>query len=90
MTSADQVRSLFRTLLRQGRAFPNYNVREYILRTSGDMFRSAAGLKDDVAIEQAFMHGQKELDIVKRQSLVYQLYSRNIKTVLEMKPQASN
>lgn len=54
----------------------------YILRASKESFREGSTLKDAAAVEKAFKHGQEELEVVKRQAVVYNMFSRHIKNVL--------
>ncbi|GIL82816.1 hypothetical protein Vretimale_8186 [Volvox reticuliferus] len=84
MNAGAEARALFRALLREGRRFPNYNIREYVQRRAKEGFHEAASITDPVAAESLLQYGRKELEIVKRQSFVYQLYGRKVKNVLEL------
>lgn len=84
MSAAVEARSLFRALLREGRRFPNYNVREYIKRRAREGFEESASVTDPSAIKSLIAAGKQELEVAKRQSLVYQLYGRKHKNVLEL------
>lgn len=79
-----EVRALFRAILREGRKFPNYNVREYVKRRAREGFHEAAGLSDPPAVAALVKKAREELDVVKRQSIVYSLYTRKVKNVLEI------
>ncbi|GLC41610.1 hypothetical protein PLESTB_000696900 [Pleodorina starrii] len=84
MSAAVEARALLRAFLRQGRRFPNYNIREYIRRRAKEGFHEAASVTDPAAVAALLQSGRQELEVVKRQSLVYQLYGRKVKNVLEL------
>ncbi|KAF2146388.1 uncharacterized protein K452DRAFT_243173 [Aplosporella prunicola CBS 121167] len=73
-SSALQARSLYRSLLRQSRQFAAYNFREYALRRTKDAFRDNQHLNDEHAIQEAIQKGQKELQVLKRQTVVSQFF----------------
>ena len=56
--------------------------RRYILRRSREGFRQAAVEKDGGKLAQNWQRAVEELDVVRRQSLVYQMYGRKHKNVL--------
>ncbi|KAK8239517.1 hypothetical protein IWZ00DRAFT_76609 [Phyllosticta capitalensis] len=79
--TATQARSLltqtsrqYRSLLRQARQFAAYNFREYALRRTKDAFRENQKLKDERAIQEAIQKGLKELQVLKRQTIVSQFF----------------
>ena len=75
-TTATRPRALelYRALLRCGRSFNDYNVREYVKRRATESFRANAALADVDAIESALEEGARELDVARRQATVYALY----------------
>ncbi|EFJ48483.1 hypothetical protein VOLCADRAFT_74585 [Volvox carteri f. nagariensis] len=84
MSAGVEARALFRAFLREGRRFPNYNIREYIQRRAKEGFQEAASITDITAVDALLQSGRQELEVVKRQSLVYRLYGRKVKNVLEL------
>jgi hypothetical protein len=54
----------------------------YIQRRAKEEFHSLAANADAAAAEAAWQRAQSQLEVWKRQSVVYQLYGRKIKTVL--------
>lgn len=63
-----------------GNAYPNYNIREYVRRRAREEFsKQGAGNKSLEAIRE-------DLDVVKRQSVVYGLYNRGpvVKSVMDL------
>jgi hypothetical protein len=54
----------------------------YILRRSKEGFRQAAHESDSAKLQQLWQRASSELEVVKRQSIVYQLYGRKHKNVL--------
>ncbi|KQK23482.1 LYR motif-containing protein 4 [Brachypodium distachyon] len=82
--SRPEVFSLFRTLLRTARQFSDYNIREYTRRRAADAFRENRALADAPAAAAAFADGKQQLEVAKRQVLVYSLYAPKAKSVAEM------
>ncbi|KAJ9155750.1 hypothetical protein NKR23_g1641 [Pleurostoma richardsiae] len=72
--SAQQVRSLYRQLLRQGQQFSAYNFREYAKRRTRDAFRENKSVEDPRRIQELIQKGLKELQVMKRQTVVSQFY----------------
>eukprot|EP00249_Psilotum_nudum_P009198 c21773_g1_i1 orf=467-730(-) len=79
--TATEVRSLFRSLLREARKFSDYNIREYVKRRSKEGFRQL-----DIDPALAFSQGKEQLEVVKRQSVVYSIYAPRVKNVMEVVP----
>eukprot|EP00890_Picochlorum_soloecismus_P000083 jgi/Picsp_1/1075/NSC_04558-R1_pinus taeda anonymous locus 0_14360_01 genomic sequence len=79
VTATNQLRSLFRSFIRESRKYPNYNIREYIRRKSKEEFRDTVSNsgKDLESI-------QSDLEVVKRQAVVYSLYARKEKSIMDM------
>ncbi|MCJ1469890.1 hypothetical protein MMC07_008534 [Pseudocyphellaria aurata] len=79
MTSAKgdvafQARSLFRSLLRQSNQFAAYNFREYAKRRTKDAFREHRGEKAERETQELIQQGLKELQVMKRQTVVSQFF----------------
>lgn len=60
-TTAVEARSLYRSLLRQGRQFANYNFREYTVRRTKDAFREHKGETDERTRQELMQKGLTEL-----------------------------
>ncbi|KAL6865524.1 hypothetical protein ACO1O0_001618 [Amphichorda felina] len=69
-----QVRSLYRQLLRQGTQFPAYNFREYAKRRTRDAFRENKAVDDPRRVQELVQKGLKELQVMKRQTTIGQFY----------------
>lgn len=69
-----QVRSLYRQLLRQGEQFTAYNFREYAKRRTRDAFHEHKGEKDSRKVQELLQKGLKELQAMKRQTVIGQFY----------------
>lgn len=82
-----EVLALFRSLLRTAKQFSDYNIREYTRRRAADAFRENRALADAPAAAAAFSEGKKQLEVAKRQALVYSLYAPKAKSVMELKVQ---
>ncbi|PLB39269.1 LYR motif-containing protein [Aspergillus candidus] len=72
--TAFQVRSLFRSLLRQSTQFANYNFREYARRRTLDAFREHKGETEDRKIQELIQEGLQNLRMLKRQTTISQFY----------------
>jgi LYR motif-containing protein 4 len=82
------VLSLFRSFLRTSKQFSDYNIREYTRRRAADAFRENRALADDApAAAAAFAEGKKQLEVAKRQAVVYSLYAPKAKNIMEIKLQ---
>ncbi|RVX73055.1 hypothetical protein B0A52_02181 [Exophiala mesophila] len=73
-TSAYSVRSLYRSLLRQGNQFANYNFRMYARRRTRDAFHENQRVADSRQIQELVQKGLKELQVMKRQTVVSQFF----------------
>ncbi|KAH7402434.1 hypothetical protein BKA66DRAFT_448751 [Pyrenochaeta sp. MPI-SDFR-AT-0127] len=69
-----QVRSLYRSLLRQGGQFAAYNFREYAKRRTRDSFREHRSVTEERRIQELVQKGLKELQMLKRQTVISQFY----------------
>ncbi|KAG6761232.1 hypothetical protein POTOM_034439 [Populus tomentosa] len=83
--SRGEILYLYRSLLRTARQFCDYNIREYAKRRTIDAFRQNQDLTDSLAISAAYSDGKTQLDVAKRQAVVYSLYAPTIKSVMEAK-----
>ncbi|MCJ1411966.1 hypothetical protein MMC19_006058 [Ptychographa xylographoides] len=72
--TAFQVRSLFRSLLRQSSQFAAYNFREYAKRRTKDAFHENRSELDERKVQGCIQHGLKELQMMKRQTVVSQFF----------------
>ncbi|KAH8776937.1 hypothetical protein BGZ57DRAFT_761800 [Hyaloscypha finlandica] len=72
--TAQQARSLYRQLLRQGEQFAAYNFREYAKRRTRDAFREHKDVQDPREIQELMQKGLKELQSMKRQTVVSQFF----------------
>ncbi|KAL9233743.1 hypothetical protein vseg_008699 [Gypsophila vaccaria] len=82
--SVSETVAIYRSLLRISRKFPDYNIREYVKRRTTDAFRANKTLSDPSAIAAAVADAQSQLDVAKRQSIVYSLYAPSLKNVMEL------
>ncbi|KAF3768818.1 hypothetical protein M406DRAFT_355044 [Cryphonectria parasitica EP155] len=80
--SAHQVKSLYRQLLRQGEQFASYNFREYAKRRTRDAFRENKNVEDSRQVQELLQKGLKELQMLKRQTVVSQFFEMD-KLVVE-------
>ncbi|CAO2816353.1 unnamed protein product [Amaranthus hypochondriacus] len=79
-----EILHLFRSLLRVARQFPDYNIREYAKRRTIDAFHNNKSLSDASAISQAFADAKSQLDVARRQAVVYSLYAPKVKSIMEI------
>ncbi|KAJ4374105.1 hypothetical protein N0V83_002844 [Neocucurbitaria cava] len=69
-----QVRSLYRSLLRQSSQFAAYNFREYAKRRTRDSFRDNMSVTEERRVQELMQKGLKELQMLKRQTIISQFY----------------
>ncbi|PRW59819.1 LYR motif-containing 4 [Chlorella sorokiniana] len=87
MASAAEARALYRAFLRCARHFgTSYNVKEYVRRRARQGFAEAAGVSDAAELQRLWEQGRQKLEVARRQSLVYDLYSRRHKHAMELLP----
>ncbi|KAM1411083.1 hypothetical protein COP1_023818 [Malus domestica] len=82
--SRAEVLTMFRSFLRVARKFTDYNIREYTKRKAVDAFRQNRNLSDPSAISAAFSDGKAQLEVAKRQAVIYSLYAPKLKSVMEV------
>ncbi|KAL5095833.1 hypothetical protein RYX36_000160 [Vicia faba] len=82
--SKSQILSLLRTFIRLSRQFPDYNIREYTKRRAVDAFRENATLSEASSVSEAFEFGKSQLEVAKRQAVVYSLYVPPLPSVMEI------
>lgn len=63
--SAMEVRSLYRSLMRQSKQFAAYNFREYATRRTRDAFRAHGQEADARKVQELMQKGLKELQMLK-------------------------
>ena len=75
------VRRLYRQLMREAQSFPDFNFRHYFLRRIQFEYKQKLGLtfssSDEVAREVE--KGQAQLDMLRRQAVVGQLFDTKLK-----------
>lgn len=72
--SKAQVLSLYKQLIKESRKFANYNYREYSLRKIRDTFRANKDVTSAETIEELVKKGEENLDLIKRQVTINQMY----------------
>ncbi|KAI3513353.1 hypothetical protein L1887_20684 [Cichorium endivia] len=82
--SRTKVLSLFRSFLRSARQFPDYNIREYTKRRTIDAFNENKTLSNPSLVAAAFADGNYQLQVAKRQALVYAFYSPKVKSIMDI------
>ncbi|KAG6476029.1 hypothetical protein ZIOFF_065264 [Zingiber officinale] len=61
----------------------HYNIREYAKRRTVDGFRDNFGFSDPSSVAAAFADGNSQLEVSKRQVIVYSLYAPEVKSIME-------
>lgn len=79
-----EVLSLFRSLLRTSRKFTDYNIREYTRRRTIDSFLQNKSISDPASIAAAFSDGKSQLEVAKRQAIIYSVYAPDVKSIMEI------
>ncbi|XP_056648595.1 LYR motif-containing protein 4 isoform X2 [Diorhabda sublineata] len=80
--SKPEVLKLFKSMIRESKKISSYNFREYAIRRIRDGFKENKILSNPKEVQIAIQKAQSDLDIIKRQVIVGQLYSAE-KLVIE-------
>ncbi|GFR92848.1 LYR motif-containing protein 4 [Elysia marginata] len=78
------VLSLYKSLLKESAKITDYNFRLYALRRTKDAFKENKNVSDPTRIKALIQKAQENLEVVKRQAIVSQLYG-STKVVIESK-----
>jgi len=70
-----QVLKLYKTLLRESSKFSAYNYRCYALRRVRDAFHENKTISDPEAIAKELSEGYRNLEMIKRQVIVGQMFT---------------
>ncbi|EIE26487.1 mitochondrial protein of LYR family [Coccomyxa subellipsoidea C-169] len=84
MARPAEIISMYRSFLKHGAKFPNYNIREYVRRKAMEGFRAHKGETDEQTVSELVQDAKTELEVVKRQSMVYSLYARQQKSIMDI------
>ena len=89
MALRQEALSLYRNLLRTGKKFPNYNIREFVLRKTRQEFRRNRDLQEAELITKAIAEAKKELEVARRQAVVYSLFAPSLKSIMDIGPKVA-
>uniref|UniRef100_A0A2M4ATJ5 Complex 1 LYR protein domain-containing protein n=1 Tax=Anopheles triannulatus TaxID=58253 RepID=A0A2M4ATJ5_9DIPT len=78
-----KVLSLYKQLIRASQKFDSYNYRLYAIRRIRHAFRENKALTDGGKIESELAYGQSNLEIIKRQTIIGNLFQAPDKLVIE-------
>ncbi|XP_019088504.1 PREDICTED: LYR motif-containing protein 4-like [Camelina sativa] len=87
MVSRSEVLSLCRAMLRAGRQYPHYNLREYTKRRTLDGFRMNKNLTDQSKVNEAYAEAKAQLVVLERSVKFHSLYPPKTKNIMEVKLQ---
>eukprot|EP00884_Botryococcus_braunii_P008670 jgi/Botrbrau1/17804/Bobra.0127s0053.1 len=76
-----EIKALYRAFLKEGSKFPNYNVREYVKRKTREQFRLPEAPE---AVDGQWQKGLADFELVRRQAIVYSLYQRKHKSIMDL------
>ncbi|XP_074604273.1 LYR motif-containing protein bcn92 [Brevipalpus obovatus] len=79
--SSSKVLLLYRQLLLESKKFPDYNFREYALRRIRDTFRENRQESDPDKIAKLLEKAESNLNLIKRQVVINQMYKANPKII---------
>lgn len=74
MASHRKIIQLYKNLLREGKKFKSYNYREYAVRRTRDAFKEHKNEQDPKKIASLLKSAEENLDIVRRQVLIGEMY----------------
>ncbi|XP_027728974.1 LYR motif-containing protein 4 isoform X3 [Vombatus ursinus] len=81
-SSRAQVLDLYRVMLRESGKFTSYNYRTYAIRRIREAFRENKNVKDSAQIQMLVNKAKRNLEIIRRQTQLSEMYSTN-KLVIE-------
>lgn len=84
--SRAQVLALYKQFIKNANGFNNYNYREYFLRKARTTFRKNRALEDPATISAAWDTALKDLGVLKRQSVISQMYTFDKQVVEPLDP----
>lgn len=70
-----QVLKLYKQFVKNAKQFSDYNFREYFLRRTRSGFKENMSVRDPVKLAAAYEEAQKNLGVLKRQSVISQMYT---------------
>mmetsp|Transcript_46878 Transcript_46878/g.73379 ORF Transcript_46878/g.73379 Transcript_46878/m.73379 type:complete len:91 (-) Transcript_46878:310-582(-) len=74
---------LYRNLIRYSKKFQHYNFREYFLRRTREEFAANKGESDPAKVSELLERGKRELEVIRRQAMMSELFAPNKKFVVE-------
>mmetsp|Transcript_37973 Transcript_37973/g.65107 ORF Transcript_37973/g.65107 Transcript_37973/m.65107 type:complete len:87 (+) Transcript_37973:18-278(+) len=74
--------SLYRQLFRQASRFRDYNIRSYAMRSVRTRFRENLNVSTQEALDQLLAEGKAQLEVVKRQAAISELYGFSSKELV--------
>jgi LYR motif-containing protein 4 len=88
-TSRTAILSLYRSLLRTGAQFSQYNFREYARRRTRDAFREHKNETDPQRLQDLVNRAINDLQMMKRQTAISKMYNMDKLVVEVTKPRRS-
>ncbi|CAH1981362.1 unnamed protein product [Acanthoscelides obtectus] len=82
MSKKIDILKLYKSLMRESQKIPDYNFRNYALRKVRDSFKANSSITDATLLKNEVQDAFKNLDIMKRQAAIGQMYSAE-KLVIE-------
>lgn len=70
-----QVLKLYKQFMRNARQFNDYNFREYFIRRARIGFKENRDVQDSQKLNTLFKDAQRDLGVLKRQSVLSQMYT---------------
>ena len=70
-----QVLSLYKQFVKNAKQFNDYNFREYFLRRARFDFKQNAAIQDPARLAAIYAEAQRNLGVLKRQSVISQMYT---------------
>ncbi|CAF1248838.1 unnamed protein product [Rotaria magnacalcarata] len=75
--------TLYKQLFRECHKFSLYNYREYFVRRVREDFRKNRNLQDPTKIAEVLKYAQENLEVIKRQVIVGNLYTPKQRSIIE-------
>ncbi|CDO94294.1 unnamed protein product [Kluyveromyces dobzhanskii CBS 2104] len=74
-SSKVQILHMYKEFIRNSNKIQNYNFREYFLRRARESFRANKNVKSPEKISELISEAEKDLGVLKRQSVISNMYT---------------
>ena len=85
MATRSQTLALYKVMMRESSKFNDFNFRAYFQRRVRDGFKESKSLTESPQIQEQLANARKNLDMIRRQATLSQLFGVNQPLSIELK-----